>query len=99
LGHPRFDPHGAPIPTRDGAIASRDKIPLSQLGIGESARVVEVSDDDPDMLRYLTSLGVRLDTKLHLLQLAPFEGPLTLRIGDFEHSISRVVANNVFVGT
>lgn len=98
LGHPSFDPHGSPIPTRDGDIATRDKIPLSALPIGESARVVEVSDDDPSMLRYLTSLGVRLDTELHLLQLAPFEGPLTLRIGDSEHSISRVVANNVFVG-
>jgi DtxR family transcriptional regulator, Mn-dependent transcriptional regulator len=99
LGHPSFDPHGAPIPSRDGAIAVRDKIPLSQLPVGESARVVEVSDDDPNMLRYLTSLGVRLDTELHLLGLAPFEGPLTLRIGDNEHSISRIVANNVFVGT
>jgi DtxR family Mn-dependent transcriptional regulator len=99
LGHPSFDPHGAPIPSRDGGVPQRDKIPLSELPIGESACVVEVSDDDPSMLRYLSSLGVRLNTELHLLSLAPFDGPLTLRIGDAEHSISRLVADNIYVGT
>ena len=98
LGHPSFDPHGAPIPSRDGGVPHRDKMPLTNLPIGECARVVEVSDDDPSMLRYLTSLGIRLDTELHVLGLAPFEGPLTLRIGDTEHSIGRNVANNIFVG-
>ena len=53
LGDPAFDPHGAPIPTRDGAVDERRLTTLSDLAIGDRARVVRVSDEDGELLRYL----------------------------------------------
>ena len=51
LGYPTRDPHGSPIPSRDGTIIELDSISLADLRPGQSAVVGEVSDHDPDLLR------------------------------------------------
>ena len=52
LGDPAFDPHGAPIPTREGAVDERHHVALADLAPGARARVVRVSDEDGELLRY-----------------------------------------------
>lgn len=81
LGCPEFDPHGSPIPARDGSLPERECRPLSELAVGERARVVEVSDRDPEFLRYLTSLGLCIGSDIEIFDRAPFGGPITLRVG------------------
>jgi DtxR family Mn-dependent transcriptional regulator len=81
LGHPRFDPHGAPIPSKSGEMAQPPSDRLSDLEPGAKLVVVEVDDEDPAMLRYLGELGIYPGTEFALLTRAPFEGPLTLAIG------------------
>jgi len=81
LGNPQFDPHGAPIPARDGTLPKRDSQPLTLLDVGCRARVVEVDDRDAERLRYLAGLGITPGTEIVLLARAPFEGPLTLQVG------------------
>ncbi|MFQ5745938.1 MAG: metal-dependent transcriptional regulator [Gemmatimonadota bacterium] len=58
IGEPAIDPHGAPIPTRDGRIAPGAQERLSDLEAGAHAIVREVSDDDPESLRALGSAGL-----------------------------------------
>ncbi|HXQ77710.1 MAG TPA: metal-dependent transcriptional regulator, partial [Gemmatimonadaceae bacterium] len=53
IGEPEVDPHGAPIPTRDGAVDETEYRSLAELGVGASGSVVRVADEDPAMLRYL----------------------------------------------
>lgn len=97
LGHPASDPHGAPIPTRDGSLTRPDAVPLADLKPGQSAVVAEVSDHDPALLRYLGELGLYPQTEVSVLALAPFDGPLTIRVGGAEHVLGHEVANQVLV--
>ncbi|MFY9488777.1 MAG: metal-dependent transcriptional regulator [Solirubrobacterales bacterium] len=76
LGNPRFDPHGDPIPTRDGEIADIDHVALSSLEVGEQGEFVRVSDSDPEMLRYLAGLGVAPGHTFAVADRQPFDGPL-----------------------
>jgi DtxR family Mn-dependent transcriptional regulator len=78
LGFPEFDPHGAPIPGRDGTIAPSRGVTLDSLKQGEGGRIVEVSDHDPEFLRYLTQLELEIGSKIKVADRAPFSGPVTL---------------------
>lgn len=81
LGYPEFDPHGSPIPAKDGSIPPRRGVPLSDLTVGQSGCVVEVSDSDPEFLRYLTSLKLKIGSEITVRERAPFNGPITLDSG------------------
>jgi DtxR family Mn-dependent transcriptional regulator len=82
LGDPQFDPHGAPIPARDGSLPQRVAQSLATLTHGVPARVVEVDDGAPDRLRYLAELGLVPQTAVVVAAQAPFDGPLTLHVGE-----------------
>ena len=81
LGHPEFDPHGHAIPALDGSLPGEDLQALSQLRPGQSAKVVSVSDKDPEMLRYLAVQGIRPGIRLTLTEQLPFKGSWLIRIG------------------
>lgn len=97
LEHPESDPHGAPIPTADGKIDERSHIALSDLDVGESAVMVRVSDKNPSMLRYLAEIGLQPGVSLRLLERAPFDGPITVRIAGSELAIGPSLAAQVLV--
>jgi len=97
LGHPTSDPHGSPIPTHEGSIERRVCVRLSQLKPTQSARVAEVSDHDPALLRYLGDLGLYPNVELTVLAIAPYRGPLTLLIEGEQHHVGREAARHVLV--
>jgi DtxR family Mn-dependent transcriptional regulator len=97
LGHPATCPHGAPIPTLDGKVVPRSRIRLSDLKTGQTATISRISGHDAALLRYLGKLELYPQTEFAVIDVAPFEGPLTVRIGETEHVIGRQVANHVFV--
>ena len=98
LGFPTHDPHGHPIP--DAALrftAPPNERTLASLEPGESAVVSHVPDGDRELLRYLGTLGLVPGETVELIHRAPFAGPLTLRAGGAEHSISRDLAATIGV--
>ncbi len=97
LGNPTVDPHGAPIPTADGTVAEGLHRSLAEVPIGEMARMVLVSDKDPSLLRYLAEIGLQPGTDVTVLAKAPFDGPLTLRIGASESMVGPRLAEQVLV--
>jgi DtxR family Mn-dependent transcriptional regulator len=97
LGHPETDPHGAPIPTPDGHLPPPTGLPLSDLEPGQRALVKEVSDHDPELLRYLGELGLFPDVEVTVTEVAPFGGPVTVRINDRTHALGRKVAHHILV--
>jgi DtxR family Mn-dependent transcriptional regulator len=97
LGYPKTDPHGAPIPSPDGQILPSSNLRLSDLAPGQKAVIAEVSDHDPEMLRYLGELGLFPQVEVTVTASAPFDGPLTLQIGDQEHALGREVAQYILV--
>ncbi len=81
LGDPEFDPHGHPIPRRDGTVPVRFDSGLVHMEPGTQAVVSRVSDRDSAMLQYLSSIGVKPGVLIHLVERGPFDGPLMLRVG------------------
>src|SRR5512134_853766 len=74
LGRPTRDPHGEPIPTKDGKMPSADHEPLSDLQPGAAGVISQVSKSNPEMLRYLGERGLVPDTAVEVVDAAPFNG-------------------------
>jgi DtxR family transcriptional regulator, Mn-dependent transcriptional regulator len=97
LGYPTRDPHGDPIPTPEGEIATVPSQPLPDLAAGTTATVVRVSDRSPERLRYLGDLGLRPGAAVTMLEKQPFDGPLRLAVDGHEHYVGPAVAGAVWV--
>lgn len=101
LGDPAQDPHGAPIPTRDGRVEEATLHTLAEVGQGERLRVRRVEDEDAERLRYLAELGIRPGALVRILDKAPFDGPITLWVDDAAGGAARAIgvglAQQVFV--
>jgi len=97
LGCPEFDPHGSPIPARDGSFPTRHSIRLDQLPPGAKGRVAEVSDSDPEFLRYLTRLKLQIGTPIQVTDRAPFNGPITLKTSAGTVAIGHEAAQRIRV--
>ena len=97
LGYPTHDPHGHPIPTRDGEVPTIAAQPLADVAPGRTVIVQHVADDDPDRLHYLEDLALLPGAAVEVVEKAPFNGPLTVRVADDEHVLGFEVAHSVFV--
>lgn len=99
LGDPTHDPHGDPIPAKDGTVSEPCRTTLSQAQAGQTARVARVRDDDPALLRYLAELGIIPDARLTIADKAPFDGPLHVRVGESRkaHALNQAVTDKIFV--
>ena len=87
LGDPKVDPHGDPIPTASLAIEEGDTRSLADLRPGDRGRFIRMSDSDPEMLRYLHERGIGIGESLEVLDVQPFDGPMTVRVGDDLHTL------------
>lgn len=97
IGEPATDPHGAPIPTREGTLEERSLVPLSSLEAGERARVEHVSDRNAERLRYLAELGIVPGTDVRVIAREPFQGPIALRVDEATRMIGAELASQILV--
>jgi DtxR family Mn-dependent transcriptional regulator len=97
LGYPTHDPHGDPIPDATLNVDEARLKPLADLQPGEHATVRRVPDGDSELLRYLSRLSLLPGRRVRLLRSAPFEGPVTVLVGNVEHAISRDLAARIGV--
>jgi DtxR family Mn-dependent transcriptional regulator len=97
LGHPTTDPHGAPIPGKDGHVPQRKVLCLTDVEVGQRVTVAQVSDNDPEMLRYLGNIGIYPNVQMDIIDRAPFDGPLNVRVGDVDHHLGNAVTDNIMV--
>src|SRR6185436_2491208 len=83
-GFPTHCPHGDPIPTKEGKLTEVNDQLLIEAPVGAEGVIRRVKTDDGDKLRYLAELGLIPGTRFHLLNRAPFNGPLRLKAGNHE---------------
>jgi DtxR family Mn-dependent transcriptional regulator len=95
LNHPQYDPHGDPIPEKDGKLKADKFQTLAATPVGESVRIARVRHSDAEMLRYLDELGIRLETVVTVVEKAPFRGPLSIRVGPQRQAPIRTLGINV----
>jgi DtxR family Mn-dependent transcriptional regulator len=102
LVNPQFDPHGDPIPSTTGAIPVQDVVPLTDLPVGAPS-IIRRIPDNPDLLRYVASLGLVPDAAVKVKKHSPFGGPIVLDVTPpgqepTEQVIGPELAANIFVG-
>lgn len=98
IGEPETDPHGAPIPNRDGTLpADRGLQPLSTLQIGDRARVERVSDKSGERLRYFAELGIVPGATVRVTGREPFDGPIAMNVDDTARTVGPALASQVLV--
>ncbi|MCX2678878.1 metal-dependent transcriptional regulator [Galbibacter sp. EGI 63066] len=99
LDFPRVDPHGDPIPDKDGNIAKVDKVLLSSAKKGERGIVVGVKDSSSEFLRYLDKLKIALGKEITILNKEPFDNSVLIELDSHKISISALTANNIYLKT
>jgi len=97
LGNPITDPHGDPIPAKDGTLPEQTTARLADSKAGDSVIVSRVTAQDAGQLNYLGSLGIRPDATIIVVDKAPFDGPIHLRIGSVEHHVGLNLARQIFI--
>ena len=97
LGNPVVDPHGDPIPGKDGTMVAVQQHSLIDLTEGQSALITRVTDGNPELLRFAAALGLRPQTRITLIEAEPFGGSLRVLVGKTEQSIGRELAAQIFV--
>lgn len=97
LRHPETCPHGAPIPVSDGTHPRPASRTLDQVPAGASVRIAQVVEEDGSLLRYLASLGLLPQAWLAVEEVAPFGGPLLVRVGSARYALGRDVAGKILV--
>jgi DtxR family Mn-dependent transcriptional regulator len=97
LGNPQIDPHGDPIPALDGTIPARDQMLLADLPINRRSTVSQIIDQTPEVLRYLSDLGLVLGAEARVTQRSPLNDTVSISVGGSTHTISTQVARKVRV--
>jgi DtxR family Mn-dependent transcriptional regulator len=90
-------PHGHPIPDRFGRTAEAPARRLSTLKRNESAVIAKIAEERRDLLEYLATLGMMPEATVHVEQVAPFEGPLLIRVNGASYALGREVAKKIWV--
>ena len=97
LGHPRFDPHGDPIPTSGGEIAAPEGIPLTELPEGDLAEVVHIEDEPPAIYAQLVAEGLEPGMRIRVLEASPQR--IRFEANAEEHVLAPIFAANLSVLT
>jgi DtxR family Mn-dependent transcriptional regulator len=98
LNYPEFDPHGDPIPSRDGEISEIHTSRMTSVSPNTEVVISRVLDDaDSKLLRYLGSLGLVPGVRLKIIETAPFDGPITVELDDKTLIIGFKVADSILI--
>jgi DtxR family transcriptional regulator, Mn-dependent transcriptional regulator len=99
LKHPRYDPHGEPIPRKGETALPELRISLASAPIHRPLRIARIQEPAPELLRYLERIGIRIGQTVVVLEKAPLDGPLTLRLDPAgpDRSISLDTADRILV--
>lgn len=97
LGFPDTDPHGDPIPNAKGEIKFVIRKTLSEMEVGKSCKLIAVKDNSSSFLQYVVKLGLGLSSKIKIVSRQEFDGSMEIEVNRVRSSISKKVAQNLFV--
>jgi len=97
LGHPKTCPHGNPIPTRCGGIIEEKSESLVDLKPNECGTIVKITDESPDLLQHLHSLGLAVGTLVRVEKKVPYNDSVVVKLNDIECSLSGKVASAIWI--
>ena len=99
LEHPKFDPHGEPIPSKEGRMPNTNTIPLNKLNCGTIGLVMGVTLDEKEFLDYLTKLNIKIGSKIEIKEKIDFDQSLSIEIENKYFHISNEVSKHLLIKT
>ncbi len=96
LGYPTLDPHGDPIPAKDGTMVDTKEIVLLSLEVGRATKITRVLQDDPEILRHLGELGFFPEMPIEVIAHSPLAGTVTLLVNGNQHTLGRDIASRIY---
>ncbi len=98
LDYPEVDPHGYPIPDKNGKIKkSKSVVAITELSENDIAKVIRVNDDVKNLLSYITKIGISLGKEIIIKDKLEYDGSVLVKIDSKEMNISNKIASNIFV--
>jgi len=98
LGHPKFDPHGSPIPDKHGKMIWSAWSKLSECRTGETVRITGVTKSSEEFLKFLNSRAIGLGLRLTIMQVESFDGSMTVQYGENKPEVlSKTVCERLLV--
>jgi DtxR family transcriptional regulator, Mn-dependent transcriptional regulator len=78
MGYPTIDPHGSPIPDKDGRIAEEVYEQLSSCKVGDKVRLIALAHSAADFLKYLNNRDLQLGVEMEVVSVEPFDGSMVV---------------------
>jgi DtxR family Mn-dependent transcriptional regulator len=97
LGYPKFDPHGDPIPDINGNVSDKKNLMLCNAEADKYYVVHKVNDTSDEVLRYISAIGIKLNTEIFLTEKIAFDESVLITINRVNHLLSKKIAENIFV--
>jgi DtxR family Mn-dependent transcriptional regulator len=97
MGYPAFDPHGDPIPDRNGNLKTNVSVPLSNSPAGKSYTVINLADTSDSFLQYLGKLGIKPGIKIKLTEHNQYDNSTTIHLQKKYVQLSEKAARNILV--
>ncbi len=98
LGNPKVDPHGDPIPQKDGSMPTMPElISLHESEIGKKYRIGRVRDKSTELMNYLTKIGIELFKEIKIVDKLSFDNSVIIKVDSINHSLSEFVASHIFI--
>ncbi len=98
LGNPKIDPHGSPIPDKDGKMIWKDYSKLSECNAGEIVKFTAVINTSYDFLKFLNSRELKLGLRLKILSIEPFDKTMLVSYGKrTSESLSHIICERLLV--
>ncbi|MEA1786411.1 metal-dependent transcriptional regulator [Arenibacter sp. GZD96] len=97
LEYPKYDPHGDPIPDKNGNVKDRDRQLLSEVAVHKEGICVGVKDSSTTFLQFLDRHNIALGQHIKVLEREAFDGSLLLQISNRDVRISYQIASNLYL--
>jgi DtxR family Mn-dependent transcriptional regulator len=98
LKYPKLDPHGEPIPSKDGSYRLEIKdIPMAECEIGKQYKISRVNDREKELIKYLSQINIKLNKKIKIIDKLKFDNSIIIDIDGKLHSLSSKLVNNIYM--
>jgi DtxR family Mn-dependent transcriptional regulator len=98
LGNPKFDPHGDPIPNKNGTLPKLPELlNVQEAEIGDKYKVRRVNDKNNDLMNYLTKIGLELFKEIEIVDKLSFDNSVLVKVDSVNHMLSEFVASHIFL--
>lgn len=99
LGHPTVCPHGSPIPNSDGSLSVEATRPLTALRVGEAGHIHSIQPTTTDIFAYLNRHQILPNREFAVAEIAPMQGPITLKMAHGKVALGRSMAELIWVSS